>query len=326
MGEVSVVVVNRNRRRELEACLRSLQQQRVEHQVVVVDNGSRDGSPEMVERLFPEVEVVRLGRNAGAAEGRNIGVEHASGKYIAFIDSDAVAHPAWLEELLRAMRAERRAAVCGSKVVDGSRLVHAGGRFTLIGAGVDLGLGEVDSERYSRRCYSAFACWAGAMVRRTAYESLGGLDEWFFVYHEEPDFCYRAWIAGWKVVYVPTSVVYHPLSSSLSPFREYMCQRNRLGMVLKNYELRNVLLGVGLNLAYSGVVVARHLAGLKPELAGAVVRGYLSVLASLPELLRKRRRVQGMRRLGDGELCSLGLMLTLSEALEEVRRLGGVRS
>jgi len=317
---VSVVVVNRNRRRELAACLRSLQRQSVAHELVVVDNASDDGSVEMVEREFPHARVLKLGVNTGAARGRNLGVRAASGEFIAFIDSDAVAHPAWLEELLRAMRSEPEAAVCGSKVVWDSTVVHAGGRFTPVGAGVDVALGERDSEAVSRRCYSAFACWAGAMVRRSAYESLGGLDEWFFVYHEEPDFCYRAWIAGWKVLYVPTSVVYHPLPAGSSPFRVYMCQRNRLGMVLKNYQLPGVLTGMVLNLAYSVLLLSKYLLR-SPGCAFAVLRGYASVVASLGELLSGRRRVQGMRRLEDRQLRELGLMLSFEETLAEMRRL-----
>ncbi len=320
---MSVVVVSRNRRRELAACLRSLQRQSVEHELVVVDNASTDGTAEMVEREFPHAKLLRLASNTGAARGRNLGAAAASGRYIAFIDSDALAHPEWLGELLRAMREEPEAAVCGSKVLWDSRVVHAGGRFTPVGAGVDVGLGEPDSESFSRRCYSAFACWAGAMVRRRAYESLGGLDEWFFVYHEEPDFCYRAWVAGWKVLYVPTSVVYHPLRQGESPFRVYMCQRNRLGMVLKNYQLRQALAGVALNLGYSALLLARYLLK-EPHCAAAVLKAYVAVLLSLPGLMRRRRAVQRGRRLSDRLLRELGVMLGFKETVDEMRRLRGV--
>lgn len=223
---ISVIIVSWNARRHLENCLNSLREHGgpLLREVIVVDNASTDGSAEMVERFFPEVRLIRAGENLGFARANNLGMRQASGSLLALINSDVVVHPHCFERLAQVMETRPEVAMVGPKVLgaDGKiqftcavvptywnlfcrafaldRLLGRWGAFS------GLEMRHWDYERGGEVGVLSGCFW---LLRRAAVEQVGGLDERFFFYAEDVDWCKRFRDAGWKVVYCPVASVTH---------------------------------------------------------------------------------------------------------------------
>jgi GT2 family glycosyltransferase len=252
----SVVVVNWNSRVDLAACLASLRAQSEQgHEVIVVDNGSTDGSLELVRRDFPEVRLVDAGENLGFAEGCNRGIALARGDWVAMLNNDAEAEPRWLEELLRAARTGGpRLGMVQSKIVFRERpdLTNSTG-VLLFSDGLAEDRGYRAPAAQSEAPGEIFCASAGAaLYRRAMLDELrlptGIFDRTFFMYFEDVDLGWRARLLGWSAVYAPSAVVRHAMHGSASrhgrKFVELQCRRNRVRMVLKNGSPRMVALGL----------------------------------------------------------------------------------
>jgi GT2 family glycosyltransferase len=205
-------------------------------EVIVVDNASADGSPEMVAEEFPEITLVQSKENLGFARANNLGLKQASGSYLALINSDVVVHPGCFERLVSFLETHPEAGLVGPKVLgsDG-QLQRTCRRFPTIWNTIcrSLALDDVFSRwplfsgREMRHWdHSATAevetlngcVW---MARRQAVEEVGGLDEQFFFYAEDVDWCKRLRDVGWKVVFYPAATATHfgGGSSSNAPLR-----------------------------------------------------------------------------------------------------------
>lgn len=223
---ISVIIVSWNARRHLENCLNSLRAHGgpLVREVIVVDNASTDGSAEMVERLFPEVRLIRAAENLGFARANNLGLRQATGSLLALINSDVVVHPHCFERLARVMETQPDAAMVGPKVLGGDGKIQ----FTCAvvptfwnlfcrALALDRMLGrwpwfsglEMRHWDYERAGEVGVLSGCFWLVRRAAVEQVGGLDERFFFYAEDVDWCKRFRDAGWKVVYCPTASVTH---------------------------------------------------------------------------------------------------------------------
>lgn len=329
--EVTVIVLNHNGREYLGRCLASLERQSYPqdaYEILLVDNASSDGSVEFVKENFPGVRILRLEKNYGVPEGRNRGIEIARGEYIAFLDNDAVADEKWLEELVKAVEKDKNIAMCGSKMLvyeDKGIINHAGGKFTIIGAGMDVGMGMKDGDNFNIPGDTGYACGGSCLMKKDDYLEAGRLDPDYFNYHEDVDLCWRLWILGRRVIYVPTSVAYHKFGGTLGGRKSYqrmfLCQKNRLANVVKNFEPINMIKGLFLNMAYSGYIILSYL--YERDIRGIenILQAYLSFAKELPNLLKKRRLVQEKRKVPDKELVKKGLLLSLREAYEEERRI-----
>lgn len=280
---LSVVVVNWNSKEHLAACLQSLEAQtHRELQVIVVDNGSEDGSPELVAERFPSVALVQTGANLGFAEGCNRGLAVARGEWVAMLNNDAEAAPNWASALVRA--AEQAAPEVGSLQSlllyrDRPGVVNSAGiALEWDGSGVDIAEGQAPStcaEPVEIFCPTAgAAAYRRTMLDRIVLEE-GYFDRTYFMYMEDLDLGWRARLAGYSALYVPESVVYHVWHGSSarhgSRWLILQTRANRLRTVLKNASAP-VLLSLSANLCKAGLEVLRHgkLAG--PRILWAAVR------------------------------------------------------
>lgn len=216
---VSAIVVNWNTRELLERCLGALEQEALPLEVIVVDNGSSDGSVELVEGRFPSARLLRNADNRGYAAANNQGMAVARGRYFLLLNSDAEVEPGAVTELVRYADDRPDAGVLGAKLlnVDGS-LQPSGGHaptpwWTVAGLfGLSRTLGR---PRYgTRRDYEKPAevdevSGAAMMIRRAVVDQIGGLDEGYTWGWEDVDFCLRARRAGWRIQYVPQARVRH---------------------------------------------------------------------------------------------------------------------
>jgi len=218
-GSVVVIVLNHNKKDDLLECLRSVRKSSGENrEVVVVDNGSTDGSATAVSETFPEVHLVQSPRNLGAPGGRNLGIDYISRnircRYVLFLDNDAMIHERCMGELTAALDQDSTAAIACPKTFrePGSDILFSAGirvKFATVSI-FDRGSGKTDRGQYDRLEY-VDACGAFAfLIRRDILDQVGGFEETFNPYGwEDVDLCLRAGEHGFKTLYVPNAVAYH---------------------------------------------------------------------------------------------------------------------
>lgn len=302
----SVIVVNFNGRHHLAECLRALADQTLpvrQFEVILVDNGSTDGSVEFVRHRFPQVRVVPLAKNLGFAAGNNLGLAHATGRYIALLNNDTVADRHWLAAMMQALEGDPAAGGVACKIRfhhDPAMLNSAGLVLYRDGRGGDRGFRQADAGQFDHPEEVFGACGAAMLLRRELIDDVGLFDEQLFMYYEDLDLAWRARLRGWRFVYAPAAEVRHVhcgTSGEWSPFFCFYVERNRVLVNLKNAPLILALLVMIGFLARAGRVwwyVARGRFGVAH--GWAYVRAAASLLRLLPHALGERYRVRTARR------------------------------
>ena len=240
----SVVVVTYEGRDYLERCLGSLREldypaDRVE--VLLVDNGSTDGTVEYVREAFPEVRLVENDHNTGFSPAVNQGARLAGGELLALLNNDAEADPQWLRSAAQVLRMEESVACVASKILreDRTTLDYAGGQMAFYGHGFAKGNRQPDDPADHTPRPTLFASGGAMVVRRDVFLEAGAFDASYFAFFEDVDFGWRLWVLGHEVRYVPTSVVHHRHHGTIERFgyprERYLLERNALSTVFKNY-------------------------------------------------------------------------------------------
>lgn len=298
---VSVIVPNWNGEEHLPTCLESLRRQTLaDVEVIVVDNGSTDGSLRLLERDYDEVRVLALGENRGFAGACNAGIRDARGRYLVLLNNDTEADVGWLEEVVAAFERHPSAGMVASKMLlfDKRDVFHTAGDFYSVdGLPGNRGVWQKDEGQYDVEEYVFGACGGSAAYRRSMLGEVGLLDEAFFYSCEDVDLAWRAQLAGWRCVYAPRAVVYHKLSATGGgATASFYDGRNTLYVLIKDYpgELwrrhwrvvlrRQLYLGAEALRAWRGRAARARLRG---QLAG--------VLTGVFRMLPKRQRVQQTR-------------------------------
>lgn len=327
-SDISVVVLNWNRGDLLRSCLESLERQRgVRFEVIVVDNGSRDGSAEMVEEEFVHsrrlpLRLIRNVVNRGFCAANNQGIAAACGAFVAVLNNDAEAHPEWLSALRGAFDGRPQVGMAASKILshdDPRRIDKVGHLIYPDGQNRGRGTGELDDGRYDRPEEVLWADGCAAMYRRAMLDEIGGFDEDFFAYGDDAELGLRARIAGWKCWYEPGAVVRHRRGASLgvgSARRIELIERNRVLLAAKlfpwsllwlNGFYYAARLAAGVRAALAGRGDAARFVGFRGKftLAAALARGDWQALLLLPKMLAKRRETKRFRRLTAREVRRL---------------------
>ena len=238
---VSVIIVNWNARKFLLQCLASLTPAvcRYPMEIIVVDNDSSDGSPEAVEAEFPQVRLIRSGGNLGFARGNNLGVSHSRGRYLAFVNSDVKVLKDCMTTLVDYCDRHPDVGMAGPRIIGGDGKLQRSCRgFPTIWNMFCRSLAlDVTFPRVKLFSGYAMLYWAQDalrpvdiltgcfwLARREALEKVGLLDESFFMYGEDMDWCRRFWNAGWKLMFVPAAEAIHygGASSANAPVRFYI--------------------------------------------------------------------------------------------------------
>lgn len=315
----SVIVVNYNGGEKLVGCLASvLATLPGDCELIVVDNASSDGSPDEVAARFPDATLVRSPENGGYGFGNNLGVTRAGGRHLVFLNPDTVVEAGWLEPLLDPLEAGGDVGLTTSRIllVDEPRRINTcGNDVHVTGLTLCRGMGE-PGERYAATEEVAAVSGAAFAIRRDVFLTLGGFDEDFFLYVEDTDLSWRARLAGWRISYVPESVVRHEYSFRLTKSKVFLQERNRYQMLLKCLRWPTlVVLVPALVLAEIvtwGFVLLRD----RPNAAGKL-RAYSWIVRNRRLILRKRKGTQSTRRVGDRELLlRTGFRLDFGQAAE----------
>ena len=241
MIKACVVVPNWNGKESLAACLDSLLLQSHASEVVVVENGSTDGSTEFLRDHYPQITVLAQPSNLGFAGGVNVGITYAIDKgfeAVALFNNDALANPNWLGALINGMKtSEVGITTCTFMGIDKRHVDSTGDQFTVWGLPYPRGRGETDIKQYADKT-SIFGASGGASLYRVSMlKEIGLFDEDFFAYYEDVDISFRAQLAGWKVKYVPEAIAYHDTGSTsrkIKGFTTYQTMKNQPLVVFKN--------------------------------------------------------------------------------------------
>lgn len=305
---MAVVIPSWNSAGLLPRCLDSLSGQGAELELMVVDNGSSDGSLELLrERGVPHVS---LPENAGFAAAVNLGAARTKAPAVLALNADTVLEPGAVGRLAEALAADPGLGGVQPRIlqlepaaeddIGRARLYSRGMALSADGRAFEEGAGEAQDSRSATACEVFGVCGAACLLRRQLFEQLGGYDERYFAFYEDVDLNVRARIAGWRFAYVPEAVVWHVgnaswLAGAPSPgaWNARLVARNRLATQVKFMPARA--------LPRIAAVEAGALArAAKQRRLGATLRGKLAALRWLPALLRDRRR---LRREGDPRLA-----------------------
>ncbi|MGH9552268.1 MAG: glycosyltransferase family 2 protein [Terriglobales bacterium] len=299
---VSVVIPNWNGKRFLAGCLDSLARQTYRHhEVVIVDNGSRDGSVEFLRDNYPSVRLVLFEQNTGFSYAVNKGITESRGQFVALLNNDTIVDEGWMAELVNALHTHPEIGSAGCKMLaydDRTVLDGAGDGYRRGGLPGRIGHRERDTGRFDVERYILGACGGAALYRKSVFAEVGLFDEDYFAYLEDVDFGLRAQSAGFKCLYVPSAIVYHlgcgTTGSGYSSLVVRLSAQNNWNTIVKNIHsslfwkfLPEILYW---QFYYLAVVVARG-GQLWPWLQGTY-----GAVRLLPGMLRKRRQIESMRK------------------------------
>jgi len=236
---VCIVVLNWNRREDTLDCLASLERLNyASHWILVVDNGSTDGSVETIERTYPPVEIIQTGANLGYAEGNNVGLREALSRnadYALVLNNDTIVAPDMLTRLVEAAEADAHVGATGPTIFfhEAPDIIwSAGGQFDWRrGKPLLRGLRERDVGQFPDSQPVDYLPGSAILMRREALEQIGGFEPRYFLYYEDNDWCLRAQRHGYTIVHVPRAQLWHKISLSQqfsSPCISYYHTRNRL--------------------------------------------------------------------------------------------------
>lgn len=319
---VSIIIVNFNGRHLLPTCLEAVNHQSYSNiEVIIVDNGSTDGSVEYLCENHPNMNLLALERNLGFTGGNIAGLAQARGEWIVLLNNDALLCTDWLQIMLAAMETNSNLGMAASRlIIAETRLLDAAGdAFTTAFSGTKIG--ELrDQDEFATRQEVPGACAAAVIYRRDMLDDVGFLDEDFFLNHEDTDLNMRAWLAGWKCLYVPEAEVQHQVSTTIGRMSDvsvYYFARNTLWVWVKNTPRYFLLRYAHHRLFYE--IASFFLFCFIKHKWKPFLKGKFDSLRGLPRMFVKRREVQTKVRLSQEEISAS--LIPLGSYLAERLRL-----
>ncbi|MFB3888906.1 MAG: glycosyltransferase family 2 protein [Candidatus Bathyarchaeia archaeon] len=304
---VSVVILNYNGNECLEKCLLSVfTTSYAPFEVIVVDNGSSDGSAERASEKW-HFRLIKKQKNSGYSAGNNTGIRAARGSFVVLLNNDTIVDSDWLTELVGESQ-RSKADFCQPKIVipGPSRIINSTGlTIHLAGFGLLRGNGEPDNGQYDEQknvCGFHGAC---IFASKNAIERTGLLDEVFFAYNEDTDWSWRALMMGLKTVYVPSAIVYHSYGTTrklVTPRRISYAERNRLIMLLTNYSRRSLIL---LLPALAVTEIATLAYCLSNRILSAKILGYADLLRLRSYTKSRSTWIQARRVVKDRDIFGM---------------------
>lgn len=317
---VSVIIVNYNGKGYVGRCVETVLKNKYPNfEAIVVDNGSKDGSVEFLRKTFAKnkkFKVLALEKNFGPAYARNKGVEKARGQYLAFLDNDTIPEKDWLIFLVKAMEKDSTVGACQCKLLlarDRNKLDYVGDYLSQLGFLVQkCQTGEQDQGQYDQRFAILSAKSAGMGMRREVFDKIGGFDPDYFIYMEETDLGWRSWLAGYRTIFVPESIVYHEFGSStlVDPDRQnyrvkFHGTKNYIMTLIKNLGLINLIKILPCHCLLWWGIAFWLLAKRQFKNGFLVIKGISWNLIYLPQNLAKRRKIQKARVVKDAQIFPL---------------------
>ena len=298
---VSVVVINWNGRRFLERCFDSLHElDYAAVNLVLVDNGSQDGSVEFVTARYPDVTILANRTNVGFCRACNQGLREALRDglpYVVLLNNDTEVDRRWISELVNAAEQHPHAGALSSKILfmEHRNIINSTGLCcSIIGNAWDRGIGQPDDERWSKPD-RVLGVSGGALFLRTDALRRVGLLPHFDIYLEDMDLSLRLWNAGYEIMYVPTAVLYHHFSATMGEpknmwRKEYLNARNRFRLIMRQFPLSK-LPSIAARLAkYEAKALGRPIKQREYWKTRAEFAALLSAILYVPDAIVERCR------------------------------------
>ncbi len=301
-GLVSVIIPNWNGKKFLKGCLDSLLASNYPQvEVVIVDNGSKDGSVEFLEENYPQVRLVKFPVNTGFAPAVNAGIRACDGEYVALLNNDTVVDEKWISEMIRVLKEHPEIGSTGCKMLaydDHALLDGAGDGYRRGGLPGRIGHREKDFGQFNEQRYILGPCGGAAVYRRSMLDDIGLFDDDYFAYLEDVDIGLRAQSAGYKCLYVPSAIMYHlgcgTTGSGYHPLVVRLSAQNNWNTIVKNIPLALLFKFmpqiIYWQAYYFAVVIVR---------GGQVIpwlHGTWNALCLMPKMLQKRAEINRKRR------------------------------
>jgi len=286
---VSVIVLSLNGAEYIGQCLSTLTaNDYTNFEVIVVNNGSTDATPDIVARDFPHVRLINLPRNLGFAGGINVGLRASRGDILIPLNDDTICTPDLIRNIIQPILEEPNIGIVGCKIMypDRNTIQHAGGCILPNGSTRHLGYKEEDRGQHDIQRDVDYITGCIMAIPRHIFEKFGLFDDRYYpIYYEEVEFAVRIRKAGYRVVYTPKAVLYHLESmtevAGSSRFL-YRFNKSRWRFVLKNFSLSQIILAVRYELKY--------LRNMDYRIEGLpMLRAYFSTLIRLPIILYDRK-------------------------------------
>lgn len=317
-----VVILNWNGEKHLRRFLPSvIANTPPEIGIVVADNASADSSVELLEKEFPQVEIVRLDANYGFAEGYNRALKMISAEYYILLNSDVETPNGWCQPLIKAMESNPSLAAVAPKLLSYNHREMfeyagaCGGFIDSLGypfcRGRILGTVEKDSGQYDTARNVFWASGACFACRSDVFHALGGFDGDFFAHQEEIDLCWRMQKAGYTIAVEPASHVFHLGGGTLaaSPRKNFLNFRNNLAMLYKNLPEGRLHITLSLRMLCDGVSAMVFLLKGEKENFKAVVSAHKEFRAWIPDLKAKRRKIIEAQKAESAQIYSGSIIL-----------------
>ncbi|MEQ1735015.1 MAG: glycosyltransferase [Rhodoglobus sp.] len=328
-GVVSVVLVNFRGADDTIEAVRNVRELDWPHdrlEIIIVENASGDDSLEKLKSIPGDIILIESKKNLGFTGGCNLGVQKASGEYIAFLNNDARPHPSWIAEGIAAFHGDPNIGAVASKVLDweGSRVDYVGSAITWYGMGYKPHAGELDGGKWDAPRDVLFGTGAAMFVRTEVFRELGGFDDEYFMFYDDVDLGWRLNLLGYRFRFQPSSLVYHKHHASIEKFgafrEEYLLERNALYTLYKNLEdetlaqvfpgalllalrrstARGKLDTASLDLRVAGDDAERTMPVSKSTMAGVFALDQF--VENLPAMTVARTRIQSTRVRSDREV------------------------
>ncbi|MBI4790649.1 MAG: glycosyltransferase family 2 protein [Chloroflexi bacterium] len=302
---LSVIIPNFNGMRLLPVCLDALRRQTLQNfETIVVDDGSTDGSRELLAREYPEVRVAALETNRGFVRAVNEGIRAARGDVVVLLNNDTEADAHWLEEIVLAFHRNPRAGMvaCKLRLFDRRDHIHSAGDFYGVdGIPGNRGVWEQDCGQYDDARGVFGACGGAGAYRKTMLDEIGLFDEALVANLEDVDLSWRARLAGYACAYAPRAIVYHMISATGGgAYGSFLVGRNTLWVLAKNYPAALWKKHWRQIVRAQWQITRDALRNIRGAAARARLRGQIAGLFGLPRWLRRRATV--IRRATDDEI------------------------
>lgn len=284
--KLSIIIVSYNTKEILRECLNRVKMQGtgIDTEIIVVDNASSDGSPDMLREEFPEVILIVSEKNLGFAGGNNLGFEQASGRYVLLLNSDAYVLPGVFVSTIAFMEETPDCGILGVKLIDvdgemqpcARMLPNPWNKFLVISGiaakfskskflgGPDFPWWPHDSPREVGWVPGAYF-----LIRREVIDVIGGMDDRFFLYYEETDYCLQAMRKGWKVMIFPEASVIHLGGESSKTTKQTMSSKGKqlvrfqlqseFMYYRKNFSIFRLLAAAGVEVFWNSVVIVKNI-------------------------------------------------------------------
>lgn len=317
---LSIIVVNYNGVKYIHKCINSILSSNAKrYEIIIIDNGSIDNSLKLQDKYQNEKEIIKiifLDKNYGPAFARNIGVRNSNGKYLCFLDNDTIVDKNWSFDPIKIFTKDKKVGVIQSKLLlnsDKNKIDYVGEFIGQNGFLVQpVKAGEIDNGQFNNETEILAAKSAGMFIRKQTFQKVNGFDPDYFIYLEETDLGWRSWLVGYKVVFCPTSIVYHEFGTSTlilgkkqnSFNSKFHGSKNYILTLAKNLEWQNLFKMLSIHVfLWEGLACYSLLKGNFKSFLW-INRGILWNITNIKSTIKKRNEIQKSRKISDKNLFS----------------------